>query len=169
MSPGFSLQSLLFKPIVLPRDESFCIQFRADSYVISFGDAARFYGEDGHGAKTYVGYLQNKLLQDPNSAVHVWQGERIVGQVELGFLRDDPATGYVNLFYLIPELRGHGYGELLDQYATLHYKALGIARVRLSVSPTNASAIWFYQKMGWADLGLSERDPTVRLMEKLVS
>ena len=128
MRPGFSLQPLLFKPIVLPRDESFCIQFRADSYVISFGDAARFYGEDGLGAKRYTDYLQGKLNQDPSSAVHVWQGERIVGQVELG-----------------------------------------ISSARLSVSPTNAAAIWFYQKMGWVDLGLSERDPTVRLMEKLVS
>ena len=39
-----------FKPVDLPRHATECIKFREDSFVVSFGDAKRFYEDDGQGA-----------------------------------------------------------------------------------------------------------------------
>lgn len=140
-----------------------------DSFVVSFGDAKRFYEEDGQGGERYIQWLKAKIDKDPASVVHIWQDSEIIGQIELGRLRDDPTRGYVNLYYLIPEKRGKGFGEFLDQYSTDYFRKLGLPIVRLSVSPTNGRAISYYMKMGWVDLGPRPGHPEVHFMEKKIS
>jgi ribosomal protein S18 acetylase RimI-like enzyme len=157
---------LEFKPIQLDQHRELCIQFRADSFVVSFGDDKKFYEEDGKGDERYIEWLQGKIAKDPQAAVHVWQGSEVIGQIELGTLRNEPSVGYVSLYYLIPTQRGSGLGAFLDGYVVKHLKSKGFTSVRLSVSPSNASAVAFYKKMGWKDKGPRPGHPEVHFMEK---
>jgi GNAT superfamily N-acetyltransferase len=157
---------LSFKTIELPQSESFCIQFRVDSYVVSFGDASQFYKECGADGAVYIDWLQKKLSKDPASAVHIWEGGSIIGQMELGVLKDNPQIGNVNLYYLVPDKRGLGYSAYLDAYAIQYLKNRGLSKSRLSVSPTNTRAIRFYEKNGWKDIGPRSTNPLVHWMEK---
>lgn len=155
-----------FKPIQLDQHRDLCIQFRADSFVVSFGDDKKFYEEDGKGDERYIEWLQVKMNIDPQAAVHIWQDGEIIGQIEMGGSRKFPGVGYVNLYYLIPSKRGQGLGKHLDQHAMVYLKSKGYTSVRLSVSPTNALAWAYYQKMGWKDLGPCSEHPEVHFMEK---
>jgi ribosomal protein S18 acetylase RimI-like enzyme len=158
--------TLEFKPINVEQYQDLCVHFRADSFVCSFGSADRFYEEDGSGVNGYLHWLRQQIAENPNSCVHVWQGERIVGQMEMRRWKRDPSIGYVNLFYLIPEFRGRGFGRQLDQYAANFCSQLGCRSARLSVSPTNLMAVKFYLKQGWVDLGQREDAPEVHYFEK---
>ncbi|MBF2028299.1 MAG: GNAT family N-acetyltransferase [Oscillatoriales cyanobacterium C42_A2020_001] len=157
---------LEFKPIDLERNHDLCVQFRADSFLCSFGSAARFYKEDGSGVEEYLQWLRHRMTEIPNSCVHVWQEEQIIGQVEMMRWKNDSSIGYVNLFYLIPEFRGQGFGQQLDQYAAHFFKHLGCHSARLNVSPANGMAMRFYLKHGWIDLGERDDDPEVHYIEK---
>lgn len=161
-----SPQALIIKPVQLNLHADLCVSFREDSFVVSFGDAKKFYEEDGKGAERYIQWLQSKIEKDPKSVVHVWQSNQIIGQIELGLVRSDPSCGYVNLYYLIPSMRGQGFGVFLDRYVMEYFKNLGRSKAKLSVSPTNISANSYYRKMGWIDLGPRENHPEVHLMEK---
>ncbi|GAB4154838.1 MAG: GNAT family N-acetyltransferase [Cyanobacteria bacterium J069] len=160
---------LEFRPIDLMLHHSLCVQFRADAFVCSFGSAERFYEPDGAGAVQYLRWLEQRILTLPDSCLHVWSGEQIVGQIELSRWKHDASVGYVNLFYLIPAMRGRGLGVQLEQYAADFFQRLGCQKVRLSASPTNLSAIAFYQKHGWIDLGQREDMPDTHYFEKVYS
>ncbi|MEM8832459.1 MAG: GNAT family N-acetyltransferase [Cyanobacteria bacterium P01_G01_bin.19] len=139
---------LEFKPIDLEQYQELCIQFRADSFSCSFGSSDRFYEEDRNGAERYLQWLRQRMTEIPNSCLHVWKGEQIIGQIEMGRWKHNPSVGYINLFYLIPEFRGQGFGQQLDRYAANFFQQLGCQSARLSVSPTNLVAIRFYLKHG---------------------
>ncbi len=156
---------LQFTPIDLARDSDTCIRFREDSYICSFGDAALFYGDDRRGVERYVQFLTERMASFPGSCQHAWLGDRIVGQLEMGRVRADPSIGYVNLFYLIPEMRGQGLGAELDDRAQSFFVERGLRRARLSVALHNASAWRFYMKRGWVDQGPSSA-PDVHWLDK---
>lgn len=162
------VKNLRFEPANIEKHAKTCIVFREDSFVVSFGDATKFYEHDGRGVERYMEWLKAKITKDPNSVVHVWSGDQIIGQIELGTLRDDPTKGYVNLYYLVPELRGRGLGAQLDSHAMAYFKKLGFTAARLSVSPTNSRALAYYKRMGWVDLGPRPGHPEVHFMEKNV-
>lgn len=163
------MANLTIKPIQLDLHRDICVSFREDSFVVSFGDAKRFHGDDGKGAEGYIDWLKDKINRDPSSAVHVWRDDTIIGQIELGPRRGDPTCGYVNLYYLIAAERGHGLGKLLDDHAMEYFKSKQLHRAQLSVSPQNIPAISFYEKRGWRNLGEREDYPGVFLMERLVT
>lgn len=162
------MESYSFKPVDISKHSQICITFRADSFIVSFGDAAKFYDEDGQGDQRYLEWLRGKISKDPASVMHFWHHDQIIGQIELATLRDDPAQGYVNLYYLAPEWRGKGIGAHLDSYAMSYFRQLGLSSARLSVSPTNQLAINYYLKMGWVDLGPRADHPEVNFMQKYV-
>lgn len=160
---------LAFRPVDLDAHLEVCQRFRIDTHVCAFGSAERFHQSDGKGAETYAAWLRQKATNLPGCLVHVWQGEDIVGQIEMGRVASDPSIGYVNLFYLIPALRGQGLGTLLQAYAWSFLGALGCQALRLSASPTNVPAWRFYQHGGWVDLGARADVPDVHLLHKEAS
>jgi ribosomal protein S18 acetylase RimI-like enzyme len=157
---------LEFKPINLEQHQDLCVRFRADSFVCSFGSADRFYTENGGGTEGYLQWLRQRIAEIPNSCVHVWQGDQIIGQIEMRRWKHDLSVGYVNLFYLIPKFRGQGLGQQLDQHAADFFRQLSCRSARLSASPTNLVAMRFYLKQGWIDLGQREDAPDVHYLEK---
>ncbi len=168
---------LEFKAINITEHRDLVVKFRADSFFTSFGHDRDFWGEDGQGDKRYLDILAKKLTPENLLAFHVWQNNQIIGQMELDFYFGDKNIGYINLFYLIPEVRGSGVSHQLDQFATDFFKKLKVPKMLLSVSPTNPRAIAYYKKNGWTDLGprFSQEEleknkfPQVHLMEKLIS
>jgi ribosomal protein S18 acetylase RimI-like enzyme len=157
-----------FIPINLDRDASICIQFRVDSFVCSFGNADQFYQSNGAGVAEYLDWLKKIIKENPLSAIHVWEGEHIIGQLELNVRKDESQQefGYVNLFYLIPEKRGTGIADILNDYVEQYYRRMGISKMHLSVSTENSRAIGFYLKHGWKDIGPRSDFPGTHLMEK---
>jgi len=140
------------------------VAFRRDSYLVSFGSDQRFVEAPG-GIDGYLGYLRDRISHFPNGHVHVWQGETIIGQLEMRIRDNDPPSGYVNLFYLAPAARGTGAGNALHDYALQFLRAGGAQRAHLSVSPSNSRALAYYAKHGWRELGLAPHDPTCLMME----
>ena len=157
------LKRLVFKPIDLDAHASVCVAFRRDSFICSFGEDG-FFNEAGPDGVQYIEWLRLRTNKFPDGHVHAWHGNKIVGQMEMQII-EEPRHGYVNLFYLIEEMRGAGVSNELQDYAMdfMHRHKVQIAQ--LSVSPTNARALAFYRKHGWRDLGLRPGRDNVHLME----
>jgi ribosomal protein S18 acetylase RimI-like enzyme len=154
---------LVFKTIDLDTHASVCIAFRRDSYICSFGEDG-FFQEDGSDGVQYIEWLRLHINKFPDGYVHAWHGDKIVGQMEMQIL-EEPRHGYVNLFYLVEEMRGTGVSEELQEYAMDFMRRHRVQIAQLSVSPTNARALAFYHKHGWRDLGLRPGRDNVNLME----
>lgn len=149
------MKTITFLPINLDLHSNLCIKFRADAFVSSFGTDQLFFEEDGLGDARYLDWLRSRN-PDRYGIFHIWQKEKIIGQLELGESKTSGDAGYVHLFYLIPESRGKGYSEYLHKFAMNFLKSLGFNKALLRVSPTNLRAVHFYLKNGWTNLG--ERD-----------
>jgi ribosomal protein S18 acetylase RimI-like enzyme len=159
MSPS----RLAFSPIDLDTHAHICVAFRRDSYICSFGVDA-FLAEAGPNGVHYLERLRMRTTKFPDGYVHVWQDDKLVGQMEMQIL-DEPRRGYVNLFYLVEEMRGAGVSWELQEYAMEFMRRHQAQVAQLSVSPTNARACAFYRKHGWRDLGLRPGRDNVHLME----
>ena len=160
------MSQLAFRSIDLDRTERLCRHFEEEAFICSFGDSSGFHESDGQGGNRCIENLRSKLAADPACGVHLWQGSQIIGMLVMGAYRPDPSMGYVFLYYLIPEVRGTGISRFLDDHAMAYFKGKGYQKARLSVSPSNARAIRFYEKHGWVDIGVHPARPVVHLMEK---
>jgi len=146
----WAMPGLRFLPINFEQHSDLCINFRADSFKCSFNTDKHFWARYGEKGQKYLEILQSDgwLI-----SFHVWEDNQIIGQIELGIQDEESHRGHVNLFYLIPEKRGQGYGKLLNTKALEILKNKGAVKATLTVSPINYSAIKFYEKHGWKNLG----------------
>lgn len=154
------------KPIDLLGHAEVCAQFRTDSYVCSVGTAQGFVGEDGKGTLRYLAWLRGRIEELPGSCAHLWDGARIVGQMEVGFQPKGSASGYIYLVYLIPEYRGRGLGRHLLQQAEAFLVGRGAVEARLRVSPSNGRALKLYQKNGWSPVSEEPDGEGLLVMDK---
>ena len=151
-------------PIVLPRDAATCIAFRRDSFRESFGSMDGCDEEMGVDGARYLERLAARIAEVPEGNAHVWHGGAIIGQTEMR-LTDEPRTGYVNLFYLVPAWRHRGVGRMLHDFAMEVFEARGMRTIRLSVAQRNAAAIAFYRRLGWKRVGARPHKQGVDVME----
>jgi ribosomal protein S18 acetylase RimI-like enzyme len=154
---------LAFEPIDLDAHASVCIAFRRDAFIASFGEDG-FFKEAGPDGVQYIEYLRSRIAKFPDGYVHIWHGDQIAGQMEMQIL-EEPRRGYVNLFYLVEEMRGRGVSSQLQDYAMNFMRRHAVQIAQLSVSPTNTRALAYYRKHGWRDLGLRPGRDNVHLME----
>lgn len=157
---------LKFHAIDLARHGALAIEFRRDSYVCSFGNDQIFVEENGADGRAYLDWLTARIEQFPEGHVHAWQGDAIVGQIEMII---GSRGGYINLFYLRPESRGHGLGDVLHAYAVELMRRYRVGAVGLSVSPTNERAVRYYRRHGWLDRGPRPGAPHVHEMELVLA
>lgn len=158
-------RQLQFHTIDVGRHFAEAVAFRRDSYVCSFGNDAIFIAENGADGSGYLHWLAGRVQQFPEGHVHAWQGDAIVGQLEMII---GSRGGYINLFYLRPESRGRGLGDELHDYALALLRSHGVGLAGLSVSPTNGRAVRYYQRHGWEDRGPRPGAPHVHEMELVV-
>jgi ribosomal protein S18 acetylase RimI-like enzyme len=164
-APGMFGDNLRFETIVLQRHAAVCVAFRRDSFVCSFGSDEGFVRENGPDGARYLAWLKSRIEDQPHGHVHVWCEGSIVGQIEMRVLPGLPISGYVNLFYLLPEMRGCGASSALQRYALQFFRQGRADVARLRVSPTNHRALAYYRKHGWQDLGLDLHRGNVHEME----
>jgi len=154
---------LAFIPIDLDVHASVCVAFRRDSFICSFG-VDGFFNEVGPDGNDYIARLRLRSAKFPDGYVHVWEGNKIVGQMEMQIL-EEPRRGYVHLFYLVEGMRGAGVSGELQDYAMAFMRRHGVQVAQLSVSPTNLRALRVYRKQGWKGRGLRADRDNVKLME----
>ncbi|QDP41115.1 GNAT family N-acetyltransferase [Radiobacillus deserti] len=155
---------LYFREIDVVKDRSTIIEFRKDSFKVSFGDPSPF-GEE----EDYVQWVKEKMIDYPDGFVLLELDHIPIGQVELSIRSyEDREIGYVHLYYICEQYRGKGYGKLLHDYAINFFKRNHIKEFHLRVSPTNKRAIQFYRKIGLDEIG-PELDGKVIRMRGIVS
>ncbi len=161
---------LVFRPIDLDQHRELFLAFIRDTHLCSFGSMDSF-ADDIHGEELLIERIRKRLTDEPQSCLHIWKNEQIVGQLHLGHLVDpdfvDSNVGYINLLYVIPEWRGSGIASLIKDYASAFLQRQGFKSARLSVTAQNHRAIRFYLKKGWKDLGPRADRPFVHNMEKV--
>lgn len=150
----------IFRTIDVERDLETAVAFRRDAYRCSFGhdDAVEEAGR-------YRSWLAERIERHPGGHVHVWQDGLIVGQIEMAVGDVGAGKGYVNLFYLVPEVRGTGLGERLHEYFVKYMRAQGARVARLRVGASNPRAMAYYTSHGWVDLGIQPSNDRIHVME----
>ncbi len=153
-----------FRTIDLDGDLATCIEFRKDSFRVSFNGR-----EDGFDEAEYAESLAMRTALFPWGYVMVEDQGKITGQMEL-FTRlyEGRTIGFVSLYYLIPEVRGKGYGWQLSHYAEDCFRHRAIPEYHLRVSPTNIPAVRFYEKCGLQKIKEEQGEHVVWRMGKLL-
>ena len=141
--------SIEFKAINFKRDFSYCLNFRKDSYHCSFGILEGFEESVGENGALYFQKIEERSRSIDWKYIHVWSGEKIIGQLEFKSFSQKSNLGYVHLFYLIPEYRGQGLSAFLHEYVKEQLQEMGVQGAVLSVNKSNARAIAFYKKHHW--------------------
>ncbi|MGB6406562.1 MAG: GNAT family N-acetyltransferase [Planococcus donghaensis] len=134
------------------------IEFRKDSFKVSFGDAVDFDEIE------YLHWLKEKTTDYPDGFVVIEEDGKLIGQLELSIREyEGKRIGYVNLYYLVPESRGKGRGKELHAYAKEFFKNRRVKEFHLRVAPTNTPAIKFYHKLGMEELGPEVNGKVIRM------
>ena len=130
--------NLVFRSIDLEAHAELCVHFRRDAFACSFEDGdKRFALQSGDRGQDYLKWLSKRISACPESCVHVFDGQEIIGQIETE-LRGQEKLGHVCLFYLIPSRRGQGLSAELHAYVMQLFQEVGVIRAQLSVSPQSA-------------------------------
>ena len=61
----------------------------------------------------------------------------------------EPCVGYIKNIYVAPELRSHGYGRQLMQFAEAWCIRKGVSRITLDASCCNQRAVGIYREAGY--------------------
>jgi ribosomal protein S18 acetylase RimI-like enzyme len=151
-----------FRAIDVQKDRDTMVAFRKDSYAVSFGNVDRFGDEEA-----YIKRIEERVSRFPDGVVLVEENGKAIGQMELQITTyGDRVIGYVNLYYLIPEYRGKGYGQQLLEYAEQFFRKHAVNEYHLRVSPTNQRAVRFYLKNGMTKLKEEQHTHLVWRMRK---
>ncbi|WP_456271444.1 GNAT family N-acetyltransferase [Bacillus sp. AK031] len=136
-----------FKPIDLVEHEKFVLNFRKDSFAVSFNDTSSFNEEE------YLRWLKEKINEFPEGFVMAEAENELIGQLELSIRQHEgQPIGYVHLYYLKPECRHKGHGIEIHRYALDYFLKQNVNEYHLRVSPTNTSARKFYKRMGMKEV-----------------
>lgn len=146
-----------------------CVRMFREMYTASFGTKAGLEEAMGTGNALYLEHLRSKLEQFPEGNVHLWRDDRIVGQLEMRLLDDEPDVAYLSLIHIVPEFRGHGLGKRLHRHAMEASHGRGKRLMRLTVGQRNRNAMDFYRRLGWTVVGTRPHRMPVAVMERPVA
>ena len=137
---------LTFLPVNIKNDLDTCIRFRKDAWVVSFGS------EQGFSEEEAVQWFHSLSEKNPDGFLHVWHDQEIIGQLEFRsniVTSDGQKAGYANLFYLAPDYRGKGLGQVIHDYVIERFKNDQCVGAMLRYIPGNDRAENFYTLNGW--------------------
>jgi ribosomal protein S18 acetylase RimI-like enzyme len=154
--------ALTFRTIDPQADAAQAYAAYADACRASFGSEATPSDFAAHAR-----WLRARVEEFPDGHVLAYDGGRCVGQLEIQ-VPYGMTTGYVNLFWVTPELRGHGYGRRLQEYAERYCRSWEADRIELDVSPDNAAAVGFYRHLGYRFVHIAGEQARLWRMAKRV-
>ncbi|WP_101842544.1 GNAT family N-acetyltransferase [Halobacillus sp. Marseille-P3879] len=150
---------MIFEEIDIKKHRDTVVEFRKDSFYVSFGNTMGF-GEE----EEYLSWLDEKIKDFPEGFVLAKEDGKYIGQLELTIREyEGNKIGYVNLYYLTPEMRGQGKGKALHQYAKQFFKNNEVSEYHLRVSPSNNNAIKFYRSFGMDEVGTEVDGKVIRM------
>jgi ribosomal protein S18 acetylase RimI-like enzyme len=135
--------TLSYRTIDPDADADFAIRAYLDACRASYGNEESFLGRPRH-----LEWLRSRVEEFPDGHLLALLDGRPVGQMELQVPYGLP-EGYVNLYYVIPELRGCGFGRRMHDHAVLYFRSWDATRVELHVSDSNERAMGFYRSLGY--------------------
>ena len=92
------------------------------------------------------------MLADPAVTILITRdGETLIGCVAV--TRKDSAMGYLGMLCVLPTLQSGGLGRRLLDAAEDHGRAIGIARMEMTVIDSRESLIAWYVRRGYAFTG----------------
>lgn len=162
------MEEIQFKIADLHNHINTCVKFREDSFMSSLDSKQSLFEEMGENGEKYLKWLLPFAKQNPEGVIHIWKHDKIIGQLEFMIRPPNFNQGYINLFYLIPDVRGTGVSALMHNYVTNALIQKGCTSARLSVSETNLRALSFYKKNGWQYLRPREENNSVHLYQLLL-
>ncbi|MDB5289705.1 MAG: family N-acetyltransferase [Phycisphaerales bacterium] len=134
---------LTYRTIRVPADAALAARNHRDACVATFGDDSRCESDI-----RYLSWLKAKVEEFPEGFVLAFLGGRCVGHLEMEVPYGLP-TGYVNLFYVLPQFRRQGLGRLMHVFTERYFRSWEASRIELHVSPTNRAAMQFYRRLGY--------------------
>lgn len=94
--------------------------------------------------------LVRKRMAEGGHVVIGWWGETPVGTITYARGRHHPDDGWFERLGVLPEFRGHQYGEALVAYAERRLRKLGAKQLRLAIVKQFAGLQRFYERQGYA-------------------
>jgi GNAT superfamily N-acetyltransferase len=109
-------------------------------------------------AAAYLAQVEAAIAEHGGAIVVATRGENRLGCIAFHVARvDNPAEtpdsnvcGYVSDLYVVPEARGQGLAGRLLAEAERHFRAAGLARLRIGSLAANNPAVRAYAKFGFA-------------------
>ncbi len=92
--------------------------------------------------------LTELISSNEQEFVLLWEDDELLGFAAFSTRKEDPTVFKLNKLYLLPEVKGRGYGKLLLDEVERRVAALGVNVLELNVNKYN-SAVGFYEKMGF--------------------
>lgn len=158
--------SFSFVPLDLNNAKSVAaaVLFRRDCHVVAMGHDEEWIEMSGFDGGKYIDYLRKTVNNPAGFVVQVLDQDKYVGQVEGRYLAESN-TGYVNLYYLIPEYRHKGHGKNLEDYVLSRFKDKPVKKMQLTIWHESQPSLAFYKKHGWT-MGEQREKPGFFFMEK---
>ena len=138
--------TLTYRTIDPVADGDFAVAAYRGACRASYGDVASFPGRAKH-----LAWLRSRVEEFPDGHGLALLDGQPVGQLELQ-VPYGLTTGYVNLYYVVPEMRGQGLGRRMHDYAERYFRSWEADTIELHVSATNERATSFYRALGYRAL-----------------
>ncbi len=141
--------NLWFRPLDVGGEEAgFYQEARREAWQAVHGGLEGF---DGEG---FLKKAQAVAAKDPGSVTCAMRQDKAVGIIELDLERDrEKGIGSIPFYYMVPELRCHGFGVQLLGVAVSAYRKLDRDYLRLRCAPENVQAQRFYRRYGFRAIG----------------
>ena len=145
---GSDRHNLSFRPLDPARDKERYLTSYADCWRCAHRDTAGFV------PSPYWTTALSRAAACPDAVAVVEMAGDFAGVMELDTARGaETGLGWISLFYLTPECRGHGLGVQLLGQSVAVYRNLGRSRLCLHGAPDNAPARRFYRHYGFGQTG----------------
>ena len=99
-----------------------------------------------------------EIIQAPMNQIEIaFSGDEIVGSVHL--VREEPETLYFGMLTVAPSLQAKGLGKILLNHVEKVARSYHLKRIRITVIPSRAELIAFYERRGFKATGKFEPFP----------
>lgn len=161
--------TIVFAAADVEADRAVLVTFARDLFATSFTDPDYFDRRFGPTGDAYTKWLLARTGGKPDFINFALAAGEPVGMMVVGAEPSEPDVGHLLHLYLCPAVRGHGLGPLLERQALEILTDAGFKAVQLNVGVENTSAIAFYLRLGWRNLGAGNQTGVLVMGKRLLT